>query len=520
MSPWPQSAPDPSRLGRYVIGRRLAAGGMGEVYVAVRTGVGDFRKPLALKVMLPDIADDPVHVRLFLREASLAAKLAHPNIVTVYDAGRADGRYFIAMELVDGVALSTVARSLRSADRSLDAGALCHIARETLEGLRCAHELRDEDGTSLEIIHRDISPSNILVSRRGEVKLTDFGVAKMRGAESNTGSGELRGKLEYLAPELLNGASATVRSDLYALGVTLYRMATLESPFTSSDVPSPAALLFRNELIPLSHRRPDLPSELSLAIDRAIASNPGSRFPTAAAMMEAIPRGDFEARRQALVAVIRAVVEDNGPAPAPMTLATPQLVVDSCTELLVPDQRETRLAPPDVRPRRRTAQRLALAAGVAVTAILVALVEFRGSPSSGEGPLPPPAVASPAAAPVPLAEARPSPPPSASAPSPGRQDGDSDTAPAANRPPPPPAERRVLRLTPPARLTIQAEPWAHVELNGKRVGQTPLARYPVATEKAIIRLWAPGYVAIERRLTLSAGEERKINETLSQVVHR
>src|SRR5205085_12661045 len=132
-------------------------------------------------------------VRLFLAEVRLATRLQHPNIVQVFDAGVIDGRYFLSMELVDGATLGTLISKARAAQAQLSAEVISHVARQTLDGLRYAQELKDDAGQSLDVVHRDISPSNILVSRRGEVKLTDFGIAKVRGDESNTAPGEVRG---------------------------------------------------------------------------------------------------------------------------------------------------------------------------------------------------------------------------------------------------------------------------------------------------------------------------------------
>lgn len=578
-----QSVADgPVQFGRYVLQRRIASGGMGEVFVAEQTGVGDFRKPLALKVMLPGLADDPKHVRLFLGEARVAARLAHPNIVPVYDAGCVDERYFLTMELVDGVSLSAVVKALRAAGGRLDAETLCHLARETLEGLRYAHELRDDLGVPLELIHRDISLGNILISRRGEVKLTDFGVAKMRGNNNDTAPGEVRGKLEYLAPEVLQGASATVRSDLYALGVTLYRVAALSSPFSMSEELSPAALLLRHELIPLGRRRPDLPGDFLAAVERAIATKPAARFSSATAMMEAFPRGDYEARRQALVSVVRQALGEGPVAPEAKVSFATLSQTESIEELVpvsAPEAEVTRIEPrprqafdnrptvlvraPDHRPPgappptqgtltpaatltpatpRRLAPASAVAVGLGLGGLLLAgtLWLWTGPLSTTAAAPPSPPASHPAASsrpastgspgqardgvvapaprfepPAPAKEAPATQERAASPPTPRPAVGASTTASVRKlvKAPPPPSPSPPAPA-PPASLSVQAEPWAQVEVNGRRVGETPLGHVPIPSGTVVIRLSSPGHVAVERRLKVSPGEDVKVRETL------
>ena len=496
---------DSSTFGRYVVRRRLASGGMGEVFVAEQTGVGGFKKPLALKLMLQTMADDPRLVRLFLAEVRLATRLQHPNIVQVFDAGVIDGRYFLSMELVDGATLGTLISKARAASEQVGAEVICHVARQTLDGLRYAQELRDDTGQSLDVVHRDISPSNILVSRRGEVKLTDFGIAKVRGDESNTAPGEVRGKLAYLAPELLRGASATARSDVFALGVTLYRLASLASPYSSSGDSDPTADVLRGEVMPLAQRRPDLPAAITSAIDRAIARDPKGRFPTAAAMLEAFPKGDFEARQQALQALVSRLLGDPEPAAAPV--GTAPLEVLTARSLLA-------------EPAPKKSRKLA----TAVASVLMGVLALSGAlvwKQMGQQKAPSPLVGERDGVRGPSSDAQEL--PLTPTLSPTRKEGD------VAEPPPPvpepeptaPAQRRTSRKPPkqpllssPAYLSVQAQPWADVELNGKPIGQTPLGRVPVDTPVAVLRLTNPGFRPIERRFKLAAGEEQKVNVRL------
>ncbi len=187
-------------IGPYLIENRLAAGGMAEVYVAKRLGPHGFSKRVALKRILPQFVRDPKFVAMFIDEARLAARLAHPNIVQVFDFGDADGELFLAMELVDG---TTVNRLLRAASRARERVPLdiaVHIALQTAHALRYAHAATDEEGRSLGFVHRDVSPANLLLTRDGDVKLTDFGIATVKMRTRRTEDGHIRGKLGYMSP--------------------------------------------------------------------------------------------------------------------------------------------------------------------------------------------------------------------------------------------------------------------------------------------------------------------------------
>jgi serine/threonine-protein kinase len=510
-----------STFGRYLLRRRLAAGGMGEVFVAEQTGVGDFRKSLALKLMLESLADDPRHVQLFLAEARIAARLVHPNVVQVFDAGLVEGRYFLAMELVDGVALTAINKALRTGNRRASADVICHVARQTLEALEYVHSLADEAGRPLELVHRDVSPHNLLVSSRGEVKLSDFGIAKMRDSEALTAPGEVRGKLAYLSPELILGATATARSDLYALGVTLYRLAAQTSPFSGTESELISAV--RRTPEPLATHRPDLPSAIIRAIERAMAAEPGERFATAAQMREAFPRGDPEARARELGALVDAArsrppppsvslgtasMASELPAAAPTVSPRGALEPERSLEPTVVDAAPTIVTPPTKRWGPAT---LAVASLVLVVGAVWAFT--RPAPARVE---PPPHVAPPPTRtePQPPVEAAP-PPPAVAEPVP-QPPVEAPAVPAAKPLPPADAKKKPARtLASPAFLTVQAEPWAHVEVNGKRVGQTPLGKFPVHAAVVVLRLSNPEFRTVERRLKLTAGEELKVNEKLT-----
>jgi serine/threonine-protein kinase len=208
-----QSRPSPSlaRLGEYELVRRIATGGMAEVYEARRPGPRGFAKRVALKRILPQLAMDDRLMRMFCAEARVHAALTHPNLVSVLDFGEAAGELYLVMEYVDGVPLSDVLRALSARKRVFELGPALHIAREVAAGLSYAHEYRDDDDALLGVVHRDVAPNNILLGRAGEVKLTDFGIVHSTWSDVRTAPGELRGKVGYVSPEQAMGRGVEAR---------------------------------------------------------------------------------------------------------------------------------------------------------------------------------------------------------------------------------------------------------------------------------------------------------------------
>src|ERR1700742_3668081 len=193
-------------IGEYVLERKLGEGGMGEVYLANRSGPRGFTKRVAIKRILPELSEDSQLIQMFCDEARVAATLTHPNIAQVLEFGEHEGELYIVMEYVDGVSCSTLLRTATQRGEVIPAGAALYIAREVLLALAFAHEATDETGRSLHIVHRDVSPSNVLVSRVGNVKLIDFGITRSLLAERRAVPGELKGKLRYMSPEQILGA--------------------------------------------------------------------------------------------------------------------------------------------------------------------------------------------------------------------------------------------------------------------------------------------------------------------------
>ncbi|MET0401174.1 MAG: serine/threonine-protein kinase, partial [Cystobacter sp.] len=278
----------PSQLGKYRLLELIAKGGMGEVYKAQQEGPAGFSKTVVVKRILPHLTGGEHFVDMFLEEARLAARLSHPHVVQIFELGEQQGEYFIAMEYIQGPSLHGVRKRLRDLGQPFPFDIAAYVVAQALQGLHYAHELRDEAGRPLGIVHRDISPDNILVSRDGVVKVVDFGIAKAADASVQTQSGTLKGKLSYLSPEQVGGRPASPRSDIYATGVMLYQLLTNTLPFRA---PSSAALL--QQIVTAEPEAPrrhelDVPPELNDIVMKALRKHPHERFATAQEMSRAL----------------------------------------------------------------------------------------------------------------------------------------------------------------------------------------------------------------------------------------
>lgn len=270
-----------TQLGKYTLLKKLATGGMAEVFLARAAGPMGFEKTLVVKRILPHLVDDAAFVQMFLGEAKLAAHLDHPNVVQIFDFGEVDGQYYLAMEFIDGLNLRALARRAYGSGRLLPFGVGARIISFAAEGLAFAHEFCDPaTGEPLNLVHRDVSPDNVLVSHTGAVKVVDFGIAKATNQTHHTKTGTLKGKLAYMPPEQLQGKPLDLRADVFALGMVLYELATGAKPFdASTDVSIMQAILF-DSMVPASSRRPDVPPTLQAILDRALAKDREERYPS------------------------------------------------------------------------------------------------------------------------------------------------------------------------------------------------------------------------------------------------
>lgn len=545
-------------FGRYLIRKRIAKGGMGEVLLADQLGPLGPVRPVALKRMLPGLAQRSGAARMFLDEMALAAQLNHPNIATVYDFGDVDGVYFIAMEYVDGLPLSELIQRIGPLPIQEALAIIISVA----DAVSYAHTWKSPRGVVTPIVHRDISPQNIMVSLQGGVKLLDFGIAS---AEAALGAGRLDGKLNYAAPEQLQGAPSDRRSDLWALGVVLYEVLTGTRPFQRNNPIELLTAVLEQAYPPLETRRAEA-APLSKIVTRALMRDPTRRWPTAegfrAACLEvAQERGPVTPDR--LGALVQAA---GGPSQSVLGVESfthisfaagaPELTVPSPDEVpptpasggaTQPDPMARGTRPvPFARPSRAMFAAGLLAASLLGWAILRAepavIVEpevataapAAGSPLAGgpapvaghAGELPEPAATTTPAAPAATATSilvvsesaeskAPGAAPGALA---GRSGGSravagrahgQHTASAATRAP------TAADATPESAiglLSVRSVPWGRVALDGKFVGNSPLANLPVARGPHTLVL-SPNFGAFaarSARINIRAGATTRV----------
>jgi serine/threonine protein kinase len=310
------------RFGGFEIGRRIGKGGMAEVYEAVRAGPHGFYKRVALKRILSDLARDPVFVRMFIDEAKLAARLEHPNIVQVFDFGEDEGELFLAMELIDGSSVNQILRAAASRGEAVPLESALYITHQCARALAYAHKARDDEGLPLRIVHRDVSPSNMLVTRTGHVKLADFGIAKAVFQKKKSGEGNVRGKLGYMSPEQVLNRPLDGRSDVFSLSIVLAEMLLGETLFSRGSELQIMLRIRDVDLGVLRDTRRRIPSDLRRLLLAGLSRDP-------------LDRPDARGFARALQAIInRAGFRDSGADSVARLLFRYQLVSES------PEERE------------------------------------------------------------------------------------------------------------------------------------------------------------------------------------
>lgn len=275
---------DVVNYGGYQILQKLGVGGMGVTYLAVQESIEGFKKKIALKKLHPFLADDPALVRSLVVEAKLSVLLHHPNIVSIFDLGREADEYFITMEFVEGYNLS----SLLNHKRKLPLSILLFSLMQVLLALDYAHSLHDEDGQPLGLIHRDISPDNILVDRHGITKLADFGLAKTRDEFQKTMPGTFKGKVGYMSPEQSLGLPLTPLTDLFSLGIILYEGLTGVRLFQEDNVLLTLQRVQENRIPPIRQLLPDIDPQLEAIVSRALERETSARYQSAREFYEAL----------------------------------------------------------------------------------------------------------------------------------------------------------------------------------------------------------------------------------------
>jgi serine/threonine protein kinase len=268
-------------MGKYVPLARLGDGGMADVFLAVARGPAGFNKLAVIKRLRN--AEDLSHVQMFLDEARLSARLNHPNIVQTYEVGETAGKFFMAMEYLEGQSLHTLLAWLGRRTDGLGETVAAFVAEQVLRGLHYAHELADYDGTPLGIVHRDVSPQNVFITYRGEVKLLDFGIAKAAVNMTHTETGVLKGKIRYMAPEQVAEKSFDRRVDIFALGIVLWEMLARRRLFEGDSI-SVLNKIHREDAPSVRAFRPGVSLELEAIVGRALQRDPAARYPSAEEM--------------------------------------------------------------------------------------------------------------------------------------------------------------------------------------------------------------------------------------------
>ncbi len=278
----------PAHFGKYLLVERIAHGGMAEIFKAKSYGVSGFEKTIVIKRILPTFSEDADLVEMLIDEAKLCAGLQHANVVQIFDLGRLEGCYFIAMEYVHGLDLLHLLIRLFKAKKPLPQEVACFILSEALKGLDYAHHAVGADGEPLRIVHRDFNPANILLSFQGEVKVADFGIAKATARNTHTIVGELKGKMGYLSPEQVGGQDIDQRSDIFTAGITFWEALTCRRMFSEGNELD-ILMHIRDARIPdLRRYLPDAPEDLCAILNRALRRRSEDRFHSAGEFREAI----------------------------------------------------------------------------------------------------------------------------------------------------------------------------------------------------------------------------------------
>ena len=277
---------DPAQ--RYQVIRKLDAGGMAEIFLAKSVSIQGMEKHVAIKRVLPSLTKNQKFIEMFLDEARLSIVLNHANIVQVFDVSQSGGTYFIVMEYVDGFNVRHLFQRASEIGQRLPVAAVCYIVVEVCKGLEHAHTKRDLEGKHLRIVHRDLSPPNILISRSGEVKITDFGLAKATSQLTRTDPGVVKGKYSYLSPEVTEGKQADLRTDIFAAGIVAWELLANRRLFFGKTDVETVDMVRKAEVPSISKLNSDVSPELEAIINKALSRDPKKRYTSAREMGEEI----------------------------------------------------------------------------------------------------------------------------------------------------------------------------------------------------------------------------------------
>jgi serine/threonine-protein kinase len=499
-------------FGKYRLIRRIAVGGMAQIWLAVQRGPHGFEKTAVLKVILPELCSNDDFVQMFLDEARLAAGLDHNNVVRIYDFGEINGQYYLAMEHLPGEDLASVLQAHKRSGKPMPIEAACDVIAGAATGLHFAHELTDQSGQLLNVVHRDVSPSNIIVTYHGTVKLVDFGIARAESNITKTAAGTLKGKVAYVSPEQALGDPLDRRSDVFALGTVLYELLTLQRPFKRESDLATLKAVVSAPISPPSAIRPDVPPELDAIVLKAMDRDLTHRYQTAAELADALSAflvsrayvrsdralaaymaGLFDAdRRLGKLRVTQvAAIEGDGASKTPSQLkhlpqhlspirSNPALPAVQLSDLprgsgaVEVDLAKTTMEPTLAR-RQRTSRRILFGAiGGAVLLALILVIALRPGPKPEE----PPKV---------VEVVKPPEPPKPVIETPKPVEPVVDPKPVIDTPKPvePPKPKAAVAK---GKITLDTTPWCEVFLKGRKLGDTPLVDYALPAGLHVLTL--------------------------------
>ncbi len=284
----PLMASEQHRIGRYTVLTPISKGGMAELFLAYVDGPGGFRKFVAVKRILPQLREDEDFIAMFLDEARISAALSHANIAQVFELGEDADALYLAMEYIAGQDLSRMRSALRRQGAVMPVGLAVKVAHETCLAVHYAHHFTSPGGRPLPVIHRDLSPRNVMVTYAGNVKVIDFGIAKARGSLSTTREGNIKGSIAYMSPEQLRGEPLDGRSDLFTIGSVLYELLTGERAFNGDDDPAIMYRVLTHDPPPATEKRAEVPAALSAVLTKAMSKQRDERYASGRDMAKAI----------------------------------------------------------------------------------------------------------------------------------------------------------------------------------------------------------------------------------------
>lgn len=493
----------------YELLKPLAQGGMAEIFLARQTAAHGFERLVVVKRVLPELARDQAFIASFIDEAKNGAQLSHPNIVQTIELGEKDGTYFIALEYIDGVDLATLLRIHRNRGQPMPVACALRIVCDVLMGLEFAHNAKDARGTPLGLVHRDATPSNVLVAWNGSAKVVDFGIAKATAKlEGRTRTGVVKGKLGYMAPEQLDGAALDRRVDQFAVGIMLFELLTNVHPFRGDSELQTVKNIGERPPPKLTELRPEVPIAVEAAIEKALAKDRDARFATCAAFQNALEEaaGTLRLSQLAVAAMLEPLKPEVEAEQAARMPQSDPLAVTTDRRLQparAPGGTAIIVTPADAKPRveaepaapaigtlpRVSRTRSLLVGGAVIALAVVAAIVLRPSPN----PVPPNPVTPPVVVTQPVVIPPPASQPLATPPAAAQPLPTQPTTAGVDKKTPKKAPAKATPSVPvatvaPGELKIVVKPWAMIRVDDREIGISPVPAQSVPAGKHRVTL--------------------------------